>query len=171
MPRYGPSSSLALLLSAILFSPLLPYATTPPSMDISTFRFRLFFSFHFPLIASFSSTAPLTTQLHHATDYFTPNCQLSINPFFLSCFQNFYDFAKFVPRLLFKSTIHIQSMLVVPFFRLPPSLSNFYFTIFFAENYTPRSSHVKANSLYNLSLFTFFDFSFNSCHVTALRPR
>jgi hypothetical protein len=72
--RYGLSSSLTLLLSAILFSSLLPHATTP-SMDISTFRFRLFFSFHFPLIASFSSTAPFTTQLQHATDHFTPNSQ------------------------------------------------------------------------------------------------
>ena len=57
-----------------------------------------------------------------------------------------------------------------------PQLCQIYFTTLFAENYPPRSSHAKAispflSNVMRMSFFIFFNFSFHSRHVTALRPR
>jgi uncharacterized membrane protein YobD (UPF0266 family) len=58
-----------------------------------------------------------------------------------------------------------RCLLLLPF-RLTPSFSKIYFTIFFADNYTPRSSHFTIWVFSSSSIF-----HFNPCHVTALRPR
>jgi hypothetical protein len=69
-----------------------------------------------------------------------------------------------MPRCFFVSYFRVPS--------LPAHLCQIYFTTFFAENNTPRSSHVKANSLYNLMRMSFqhlrFFISFKSSAILFL---